>query len=152
MDVTYLKSSLTTFAEMLKTKKNIQIYIQTPVIPECSSSINGSSLTREPDVSIFPRDGAVLPARAAVRRFCRTRLCHPAVRRLLPGGPAPAGPVHEGPPEGHAQGGHQRPRRPHGQNLFVSVRKNTHLESTLTDAGGGWVFTHTVRPSCKVKV
>lgn len=56
------------------------------------------------------RYGAVLPARVAVRWFRGARLQHPAFHRLLSGGSSPVGAVHEKPPEGHSEGGHQRPR------------------------------------------
>lgn len=70
-------------------------------------------------VSVFCRYGVVLPAWFVVWRLCRTWLQHPAFHGLLSGGPSPVGSIHEKPFKGHAEGSHQWPRWPNGQNVFA---------------------------------
>lgn len=83
---------------------------------KCPSASSSVKFTLE---CVSCRDGVVLPARLVVRWLCGARLQPPALHRLLPGGPPAAGPVHEEPLKGHAEGGHQRPHWPNGQNALA---------------------------------
>lgn len=90
----------------------------------CPTSVSESSTKADPvkakaKVSVLCRYGVVLPAWFVVWWLCGTWLQHPALHGLLPGGSSSAGSVHEEPFKGHAEGSHQWPRWPNGQNLFA---------------------------------
>lgn len=90
-----------------------------PTFSVSKSSTNAYPVKGKPKVSVFSRYGVVLSAWFVVWWVCGTWLQHPALHRLLPGGTSSAGSVHEKPFKGHAEGSHQWPRWPNGQNLFA---------------------------------